>query len=309
VLTPRARLDGRAGGGQPPDRYAEARADRPETGQARAAQLEAARGRGWELCPPLLPRLGYTTRPALAREMGPPLDPAGPVPHAHSAGAQGGLTRACPRCLAHAGKPWGRAAAGARPRQWPGPGRRGAAGAAALRRAQPARFRLGRVRGRKGDTPQRWAGTHGGRLKRAGRQRWGMGHEPAALRATPRFWRPAALHWESGRVLAPWSERWAAAIVQEWATPLTGVEAAPGRQAEAVTRPCRIRGVAPSLGQQAPGAGSPSESWAVAKGESPCGQQCDARVREAWSPLLRGGAALLARGRNCEAILELVLPA
>ena len=59
--------------------------------------------------------------------------------------------------------------------------------------------------------------------------------EHAALTAPLRFFLTEAQHWESGRVLATWSYRWASEIVQEFGTQVTGLEAAQGRKEEAVT--------------------------------------------------------------------------
>jgi hypothetical protein len=136
-----------------------------------------------------------------------------------------------------------------------------------------------------------------------------MVHEHAALSDAPRFLRTDALHGESGRVLETWSYRWASEIFHEFATPVTGLEAAQVRQEEAVKRHFRLRCVAQSLVQQAPASGSTSERCAFAKGKSTCGQRGYTRVREAWSALLWLVASLLARGRKCADILELLLPA
>jgi hypothetical protein len=135
-----------------------------------------------------------------------------------------------------------------------------------------------------------------------------MVREHADRRAAPRLLLTEARHGESGRVLETWSERWAAEILQECATPVTGLEAAQVRKEEAVQRPCRLRGVAPSLVQQAPAAGATSERLACAPGARPYGQRCHTRVREAWAALLWWVASLLARGRKCADIVALLLP-
>ena len=154
-----------------------------------------------------------------------------------------------------------------------------------------------------------WAFTKVVRLKRYGRKRLVIGHEQADLSDAPRFLLTDALHWESGHVLETWSYRWASEIFHEFAKQVTGLEAAQVRKEEAVKRHFRLSCVAQSLVQQAPVAGSTSERFAFAKGEKTCGQQCYTIVREAWSALLRLVASLLARGRKCEDILELLLPA
>ena len=136
-----------------------------------------------------------------------------------------------------------------------------------------------------------------------------MVHEPEDRSDAPRFLLTDALHWESGRVLETWSYRWASEIFHEFAKQVTGLEAAQVRKEEAVQRHFRLSGVAQSLVQQAPAAGSTSERFAFAKGEKTFGQRCYTRVREAWSALLRLVASLLARGRKWNDILELLLPA
>jgi hypothetical protein len=90
---------------------------------------------------------------------------------------------------------------------------------------------------------------------------------------------------------------------------VTGLEAAQGRKEEAGQRHCRLSGVAQALVPQAPAAGATAESLAFAKGESPDGQRGHTRVRAAWSGLVRLVASLLARGRKCADIWELLLPA
>jgi hypothetical protein len=45
-------------------------------------------------------------------------------------------------------------------------------------------------------------------------------------------------------VIEPWSDRWAAEIFHEFSKQVTGWEASQGRKEEAVTRHCRLRGVA-----------------------------------------------------------------
>jgi hypothetical protein len=181
--------------------------------------------------------------------------------------------------------------------------------AAELRCNHPESFRPVRVRCRTGDTKQYWAFTKVVRLKRYGRQRRVIVHEDAALSDTPRFFLTDAHHWESGRVIETWSYRWASEIFHEFAKQVTGLEAAQVRKEEAVKRHFRLSCVAQSLLQQAPASGTTSERLAFAKGEKTFGQRCYTIVREAWAALLRLVASLLARGRKCEDILELLLPA
>jgi hypothetical protein len=92
-------------------------------------------------------------------------------------------------------------------------------------------------------------------------------HAQQDLEDTPRLLLTDALHGESGRVLETWRYRWASAILHEFGKQVAGLEAAQGRKEDAVTRHCRLRGVAQSLLQRAPAAGSTSERCAFAQGE------------------------------------------
>ena len=134
-------------------------------------------------------------------------------------------------------------------------------------------------------------------------------HEQDDLSATPRFLLTDALHWESGRVIETWSDRWASEIFHEFSKPVTGLEAAQGRTEEAVKRHLRCSCVTQSLVQRAPAAGAETESFAFAKGEPPFGQRCRAITRNVLHGLLQFVARRLAQGRSCEAILKTLRPA
>jgi hypothetical protein len=70
-------------------------------------------------------------------------------------------------------------------------------------------------------------------------------------------------------MLATWRDRWTAEVLHEFDQQGWGLEAAQGRQEEAVTRHCRWSGVAPSLSQRAPAVASKSERDAFAEGRIP----------------------------------------
>ena len=309
VMTNRERLDGLEVVVQQPAWHAEEVAYLQETVQESYAQMDAARGRVLELFHHLLHRLGYKKRTEIALEMVQQLEQEGQFPQAHYAFDNGVLTLELTRGIERVGKHWVSEVECSRHIQWQGQWRRVDAIAAELRRDHPESFRPVRVRCRNGDTQQRWAFTKVVRLKRYGRKRLVIVHEHEDPSDTPRFLLTDALHWESGRVMETWSYRWASEIFHEFAKQVTGLEAAQVRKEEAVTRHFRLSCVAQSLVQQAPAAGSTSERFAFAQGESTCGQKCYTIVREAWSGLLRLVASLLARGRKCEDILELLLPA
>jgi hypothetical protein len=132
-------------------------------------------------------------------------------------------------------------------------------GAAELKREPPERFRPITVPCRNGERNAGWAFTKTVRLKRAGRKRFVSVHEKQELTDEPRFCVTEARPWESGRVLETWSSRWSSASFHEFGQPVTGLESAQVRKAEAVTRPLRLRGVAPSLVPRAPTGESTSE--------------------------------------------------
>jgi len=309
VIANRERLDGIEMMVQQPDRLEEEIAYLQETVQESYGQMEAARGRCLELFHHLLHRLGYKKRTEIALEIVQQLEQEGHFPQAHYAFDNGVLTLALTRGIENVGKHWVSEVECSRHIQWQGQWRRVDAIAAELRRDHPESFRPVRVHCRNGDIKQMWAFTKVVRLKRYGRKRLVMVHEQADLSDAPRFLLTDALHWESGRVLETWSYRWASEIFHEFAKQVTGLEAAQVRKEEAVKRHFRLSCVAQSLVQRAPVSGATSERFAFAKGEKTCGQRCYTIVREAWSGLLRLVASLLARGRKCEDILELLLPA
>ena len=309
VMANRERLDGVEVVVQQPDWHEEEVAYLQETVQESYAHMEAARGRVLELFHHLLHRLGYKQRTEMALEMVPQLEQEGHFPQAHYAFDNGVLTLELTRGIESVDKHWVSEVECSRHIPGQGQWRRVDAVAAELRRKHPESFRLVRVRCRNGETKSFWVFTKVVRRKRYGRKRFVMVHEHEDLSDAPRFLLTAALHWESGRVLEPWSYRWASEIFHEFAKQVTGLEAAQVRKEEAVQRHFRLSCVAQSLVQQAPASGSTSERFAFAKGESPYGQRCHTIVREAWAGLLRLVASLLARGRKCEDILELLLPA
>jgi hypothetical protein len=134
-------------------------------------------------------------------------------------------------------------------------------------------------------------------------------HEQEDLEDTPRFLLTEALHWESARVLETWSYRWASEIFHEFAKQVTGLEAAQVRKEEAVTRHFRLSCVAQSLVQRTPASGAETERFAFAQGQETVGQRVRTIARDAFHGLLRLVERLFAKGRSCEHILEVLMPA
>ena len=210
--------------------------------------------------------------------------------------------------LEGAGKHWVSELERSRHIQWQGQWRRVDTVAAELRHGHPESCRPVRVRCRNGETKPSWAFTKVVRLKRYGRKRLVMAHEHAELTDTPRCFLTDAQHWESGRVIETWSDRWASEIFHEFGKQMTGLEAAQGRKEGAVTRHFRWSCVAQSRLQRASTSPSASERFAFAPGAITVGQKARAIAREALEGLLRWAASLLARGHKWEQILEILMP-
>jgi hypothetical protein len=181
--------------------------------------------------------------------------------------------------------------------------------AAELREQHPESFRHKRVRCRNGETKDFWAFTKVVRLKRYGRKRLVIVHETEDLTDTPRFLLTDARHWESGRIIQTWSYRWASEIFHEFAKQVTGFESAQVRKEEAVKCHFRLSCVAQSLIQRASAVGSESEKFEFAKGKITFGQKCRAIAREIFRCLLQRIKQMLGEGKDCNQILEILMPA
>jgi hypothetical protein len=136
-----------------------------------------------------------------------------------------------------------------------------------------------------------------------------MVQEQDTLEDPPRFLLTDALHWESGRVIETWSYRWGAEIFHEFSKQGTGLESAPVRKEEAVTRHFRLRGVAQSLLQGVSCDRSTAERFAFAKGEIPFGQRVRAVIRDVFGCLLHCAKQLFDRGQSWVQVLEALMPA
>jgi hypothetical protein len=180
---------------------------------------------------------------------------------------------------------------------------------AELKRDHPESFRPITVPCRTGERQPFWAFTKTVRLTRDGRQRLVIVPEKPALTDVPRFLVTEARQWESGRVIETWSYRWASDIVHEFGKQVTGLEAAQVRQEEAVPRHLRLSGVAPSLIPSAPTRESTSERDSFAEGKITYGQKCRAIGREVMRAVLDLIKHLLAAGKSCEEVLEVLMPA
>jgi hypothetical protein len=309
VVANRACLDGVEVVVQQPNVTEEELAYLRETVQKSYEQMEHAKERLLELLHHLAHRHAYKKRTEIALAIAQQLEEEGHFPQAHYAFDNDLLTLELTRLIERQGKHWVSAVECSRHIQWQGQWQRVDTVAATLRREHPASFRAVRVRCRNGETKSYWVFTKSVRLKRYGRKRLLIVHEQPALQDTPRFLLTDALHWESGRVIETWSYRWAAEIFHEFAKQVTGLEAAQVRKEEAVTRHFRLSCVAQSLLQRTPASGAETERFAFAQGHETVGQRVRTLARDAFHGLLRLVERLLAQGRSCEHILEVLMPA
>jgi hypothetical protein len=309
VVANRACLAGVEGVVQQPNVTEEELAYLRETVQESYEQMEHAQGRLLELLHHLAHRHTYKKRTEIALAIAQQLEEEGHFPQAHYAFDNGVLTLELTRLIERQGKHWVSEVECSRHIQWQGQWQRVDTVAATLRREHPASFRAVRVRCRNGETKSYWVFTKSVRLKRYGRKRLVIVHEQPDLQDTPRFLLTDALHWESGRVIETWSYRWAAEIFHEFAKQVTGLEAAQVRKEEAVTRHFRLSCVAQSLLQRTPASGAETERFAFAQGQDTVGQRVRTLARAAFHGLLRLVERLLAQGRSCEHILEVLMPA
>jgi hypothetical protein len=222
-------------------------------------QLEEARKSVRELLHHRKQRLEYRQRTEIAWDIVQQLEEAGQFPPAHDAFDTGVLHLKLTRDLERRGKHGVSEVEGSRHIQGSGKWQRVDQVAAELKQEHPESFRPITVPCRNREKKPYWAFTKTVRLKRDGRKRLVIGRDKVDLADTPRFLVTDALHWESGRVIETWSDRWASEIFHEVGKPVTGLEAAQVRQEDAVTRHFRWSCVAPSLVQRAPAGASTSE--------------------------------------------------
>src|SRR5262249_36268653 len=182
----------------------------------------------------------------------PQLEQEGHFSSAHSTFDHGVLSLELRRGIERAGQHWGSELECSRHLPWQGQWPRVDTVAHTLRQAHPESFPAVRVPCRNGQTKLFWVFTKVVRLKRYGRKRLVIVHEQQALGDTPRFLLTDALHWDSRRVIATWSDRWTSEIFHEFGKQVCGLEAAQVRKEEAVKRHFRLSCVAQSLLQQAP---------------------------------------------------------
>jgi hypothetical protein len=309
VMSNRHVIDGLEVSVQDPKALKEERGSLEATSQESYDQMEEVRKRVLERLHHRQHQLEYRQRTAIAWEIVQQLEEEGQFPQAHYAFDTGVLHLELTRYIEHRGNHWVSELECSRNSQWYGQWRRVDRVAAELKHDHPESFGPVTVQWRNGEQKQFWAFTKTVRLKRYGRKRLVIVHEKQDLADAPRFLVTDALHWESGRVIETWSYRWASEIFHEFGKQVTGLEAAQVRKEEAVTRHFRLSCVAQSMVQRAPVNESTSERYAFAGGQVTYGQKCRAIGREVMRSLLELITRLLAQGKSCDELLEVLMPA
>jgi hypothetical protein len=110
-------------------------------------------------------------------------------------------------------------------------------------------------------------------------------------------------------VIQTWSYRWACEIFHEFCKQVAGFESAQVRNEEAVKRHFPLSCIAQSLLGQATCGGKKSERFAFAGKQQTVGQRLYSLTRETYQQMLELIQALLAQGRTCEQVLEVIMPA
>ena len=279
------------------------------TAKASYEQMGEAQQRLLELLHYYQHRLEYRKRTEIAVEIVRQLEAEGQFPQAHYAFDNGVLTLELTRLIESCGKQWVSEVEVWRHIQWQGRWRRVDEVGAELRQHRPESLRPVKVSCRNGEEKVFFAFTKVVRLKRYGRKRLVIVHEREDLTDAPRFLVTDALHWESGRVIQTWSYRWAAEVFHKFGKQVCGLESAQVRKEEAVTRHFRLSCVAQSLIQRAPVAESKSERYAFAAGKKTYGQKCRAIGREVLRSLLELSKRYFAKGKSCDEVLRVLMPA
>ncbi|WP_166805121.1 hypothetical protein [Nitrosococcus wardiae] len=299
------RVDGLALEVQFPNSQAEELGYLNMTAQEDYTALEQARERFIDLLHYQKNRLSYRKRTEIAVEMVRQLEAEGHFPQAPYAFDNGVLSLPLIQLIEQQGKHWVSELESSRLIQWQGQWRRVDEIAAELRQQHPESFRRVNVKRRSGEEKAFWAFTKTVRLKRYGRKRLVIVHEQADLSDTPRFLLTDALHWEAGRVIRVWSDRWPVEIFHEFCKQAVGLEASQVRKEEALKRHFRLSGVAQSLLQRTPAGGRKSERFAFAEdNQQTVAQKLYTLTRDALSQWVQLAQGLFAQGQSYQQVLE-----
>jgi hypothetical protein len=279
------------------------------TQQESYTEMEAAAQRLVELLSYQRNQLAYRKRTEIAVELVRQIESEGQFPKADYAFDNGVLTLDLTKLIESKHKHWVSEIECSRHINWEGQWRWVDAVPEELRQQHRESFRPVKARGGNGAERQYWAFTKVVRLKRYGRKRLVMVHEPVDLSDTPRFLLTDASHWESVRVIETWNYRWPAEVFHAFSKQVTGFESAQVRKEEAVKRHFRLSCVAQSLVRRAACSGGKSERFKFADEKATVGQKVYTIAREAMAGVLQLAQGLFAQGHTCEQVLEVLMPA
>ena len=251
----------------------------------------------------------YKKRTEIALERVQQIEQEEHFPGANYAFDNGVLSLELTRYIELCGKQWVSELERSRNIQWHGNWVRLDALAGELREKHPEGFHFVRVNCRNGETKECWAYTKVVRLKRYGRKRLVIVHEKADLSDAPRYLLTSARHWNSGRTIQTWSYRWSSEVFHEFTKQVTGLESSQVRKEEAVKRHFRLSCVSQSLIQRASAPVSESERFEFAKGKTTFGQRCRTIAREVFRSMLELSKRLVAEGKSCDEVLDMLMPA
>lgn len=301
------RVDGVAVEVQFPNDEREELASLEMTARESYEQMEQVHQRLEELLHYQKNRLAYRKRTAIAVDIVRQLEAEGEFPQADY--AFGVLSRPLTQLIEASGKHWVSEIESSRLILWNGQWQRVDGVAQTLRQEHPESFRPKVVTCRNGQQREIWAFTKTVRLKKYGSKRLVIVHETADLSEAPRFLLTDALHGDSSRTFATWSDRWPIETFHEFAKQVVGFEAAQLRKEEAVKRHFCLSCVAQSLLQASPGSGHSSERFDCAQNhEQTIGQRLYPLGREALQQLLEMTQGLLAQGQSIPQIMEVLMP-
>ena len=303
-------VDGLAVEVQQPD-FAEAELEYLRmTAQENYTEMEQIQKRLSEVVSYQRNRLAYCKRTQMAVEIVRQIEDEGHFPQADYAFDNGVLTRELTKLIEDRGKHWVSEIESSRHINWQGHWCRVDEVAQELRTRHRESFRHLKVKVRNGTEREYWAFTKVVRLKKGyGRKRLVIVHEQADLSDTPRFLLTNAQHWESGRTIQVWSYRWPVEVFHEFSKQVTGFESSQVRKEEAVKRHVRLSCVAQSVVQRAACSGGKSERFTFAAEEATVGQKVFTIAREALGGVLQFAQGLLAQGRTCDQVLQVLMPA
>jgi hypothetical protein len=310
VVANAERIDGLAVEVQFPNYQAEELGYLNTTAQDDYPDLESARQRFIDLLDYQKNRASYRKRTEIAVEIVRQWEAEGHFPQAPYAFDNGVLSLPLTQLIEQQGKHWVSELESSRLIQWQGQWRHVAEVDAQLCQQHPESFRPLKVRVRNGEEKAFGVFTKTVRLKRYGRKRLVIVHEPADLADQPRFLLTDALHWEGGRVIQVWSYRWPVESFHEFCKQAVGLEASQVRKEEAVKRHFRLSCVAQSLLQRTPAGGRTSERFAFAEDhQQTVGQKLYTLTRDALGQLVQLVPGLFAQGQSYEHVLERLMPA